>query len=179
MVRNRSAVLVLLTLVLVVGSSTIPFPTNRTGASASAAAIAPPIELYYAQVRAQYIDLSGNRDETNTICTIVNRSLTRTIYLGDVTALGLDGLEEVLAVHTGLNGVGIPPLGSVDLPVDSVHFPGLQPELEPGERGVENLLVSWSGPKEAVRVTAAIHLQLPGDIGSRVLSYVDGHPVSK
>jgi hypothetical protein len=130
-------------------------------------------------VRGEYIELSGNNDKTSTTCHFVNKSLSRTIYLGDISALGLDGLSEVLAVHTGLNGVGIPPLGSLDLPVDAAHFPGLQFKQFSNSRGLESVLVSWSGPKDALRLDASVQQQLPGDQDTRVINYLEGHYVTK
>jgi hypothetical protein len=139
----------------------------------------PKEDIRFAQVRAEYIALSGNNDVTTTTVTLVNRSASTTLYLGDLSALGLDGLAEVLAIDTGLDGVGIPPLGSLDLPVDAAHFPGLQAKDLPDSRGVETILVSYSGPKESLRLTAAIKLQLPGDVDSRTVSRVDGHAVTR
>ena len=158
----RSAILVLLTATAVASA---PAPTA--------------VELYHWQVRAEYVNYDTGYERSLTTLSIVNRSLTRTIYLDDVLALGPDGLDEVIAVHTGLNGVGIPPLGSIELPVDPVHFPGLQYKLQPDQRGVESVLVSYSGTKEAFRLTAKIDALLPGESDSRVLVRVDGHPVIK
>ena len=99
----RGATLVGLTSVLVLGSLAMPSATTGSILSAASPA-APAAELHFAQVRAEYIDLSGNRDETETTLFFVNKSLTKTIYMGDVSALGPDGLAEVLGIHKGLNG---------------------------------------------------------------------------
>jgi hypothetical protein len=132
-----------------------------------------------AQVRAEYIDLNGNRDETKTTLVLVNRSMSKTLVLGTVMALGSNGLSEMLAIDGDLDGVTIPPLGSLDVPVDSAHFPGLQPKLEDGQRGLESVAVSWSGGKDALRLMAVIRLQLPGATDTRVANYVEGHSVEK
>ncbi len=178
---KRSAVLVVVTLVLILGSSVLTSHTRGSIRPAGTSPLAPAGDpsQHFAQVRAEYIDLDGNRDETKTTCSIVNTSLSRTLYLGDLSALGPDGLGEVLAVHTGLNGVGIPPLGSLELPVDPIHFPGLQPKRQGDSRGLESVVVGWSGPKDALRLTAAIHLEEPGNNHNRVINRVGGHDVTK
>jgi hypothetical protein len=155
------------------------FTIGSASAAAARTAAATPIEWNYAQVRAEFITKDGNDDVTNTTCTIVNRSQSRTLYLGDISALGLDGLDEILAVHTGLNGIGIQPLGSIDVPVDAAHFPGLQPKVFPDSRGVETILVSWTGPKEALRLSSTIRVQLPGARDTGRERHVDGHPTTK
>lgn len=153
--------------------------TVLSGSTSGAMRIAPEPPPHLAQVRAKFIDLSGNRDETSTTCFLVNAHPTRAIVLGEVLALGPDGANELLATHDGLVGVVLPPLGVVDLPVDPARFPGLKPELEIGDRGLASVLVSWSGPKEALRLSAELRLQLPGDIGSRVIRSVEGHAAAK
>jgi hypothetical protein len=177
--RKQSAVLVVVALMLVVGFAALSSRTRGSILPAAASPLAPTAELHFAQVRAEYIDLEGNRDEADTTLTIVNKSMSKTLYLGDVSALGPDGLAEVLAVHTGLNGVGIPPLGSIDLPVDATSFPGLQPKLETDSRGVESVLLSFQGSREAIRLTAAILLNQPGTLDNRVLTRVESHFVVK
>jgi len=177
MTRRRALLLVLLP-VLFVGSSVLPSLTQ--GASAApAAAPAHHDDGHYVQVRAQYIDLNGNRDETNTTLFLVNKSMTRTLVLGDVLAMGPNGLSEVLAHDGDLVGVSIPPLGTVELPVDSAHFPGLLPELEVGQRGLESVVLSFGGPKDALRLTASIHLQQPGSLENRVITLFEGNDVEK
>jgi hypothetical protein len=178
---KRSTLLVVATLTLLLGVSAL---TSHTMALIRPAAPSPlghggGPPLHFAQVRAEYIDLDGNGDETNTTCTFVNTSMSKTLYLGDVYALGPDGLGETLAVDTGLNGVGIPPLGSVDLPVDAAHFPGLQPKIHRDSRGVESVLVGWSGSNDELWLTAAIHLEQPGNNDNRVVNRVEGRTVSK
>jgi len=177
MTRRRALLLVLLP-VLFVGSSVLPSLTQ--GASAApAAAPAHHDDGHYVQVRAQYIDLNGNRDETNTTLFLVNKSMTRTLVLGDVLAMGPNGLSEFLAHAGDLVGVSIPPLGTVELPVDSAHFPGLLPELEVGQRGLESVVLSFAGPKDALRLTASIHLQQPGSLDNRVITLFEGNAVEK
>ena len=72
-----------------------------------------------------------------------------------------------MATDGDLIGVTIPSLGSLNVPVDSAKFPGLQPKREGGERGLETVAVSWSGGKDAPRLTAVIRLQRPGDVETR------------
>lgn len=178
---KRSVVLVVATLTLLLGASVLTSHTTALTRPAAPSPFArrgaPPQHL--AQVRGEYIQLSGNNDVTNSTCTIVNTSLSTTIYLGDAYALGPNGLSEVLAVDTGLNGVGIPPLGSLDLPVNSVNFPGLQPKVHADSRGLESVLVTWSGFSDALSLTAAIVTQLPGDLDSRMISRAEGHYATK
>jgi hypothetical protein len=94
-------------------------------------------------------------------------------------ARGPNGLSEMLAIDGDLDGVTIPPLGSLDVPVDSAHFPGMEPMLEDGQRGLESVGVRWSGGKDALRVTAVIRLQLPGATDTRVVIYVEGRYIEK
>lgn len=176
MTRRRALLFVLLP-VLFVGSSALL--SHTPGASAAAAAPANHGDGHTMQVRAQYIDLNGNHDETNTTLFLVNKSMTRTLVLGDVLALGPNGLSEVLAHDGDLVGVLIPPLGTVELPVDSAHFPGLLPELEVGQRFLESVVLSFTGPKDALRLTASVHLQHPGNLENRVITLFEGHDVEK
>lgn len=177
MTRRRALLFVLLP-VLFVGTSALL--DLLPGASAAAAAARGSHgDGHYVQVRAEYIDLNGNRDETNTTLYLVNQSMTRTLVLGDLLALGQDGLSEVLAHDADLDGVTIPPLGTVELPVDAAHFPGLLPELEVGQRGLESVVLSFAGPKDALRLTASVHLQQPGNLENRVITIFEGHAVEK
>jgi hypothetical protein len=177
MTRRRALLLVLLP-VLFVGPSAFLIRAERANAAA-AAAPANHDDGHYVQVRAQYIDLNGNRDETNTTLYLVNKSMTRTLVLGDVLAMGPNGLSEVLAHDGDLVGVAIPPLGTIELPVDSAHFPGLLPELEVGQRGLESVVLSFAGPKDALGLTASIHLQQPGNLENRVITLFEGNDVEK
>jgi len=176
--NRRLAVLLILTPVLFVGSSAYMSRTHGAIAAAMPALVNHD-DAQVTQVRAEYIDLNGNRDETNTTLVFVNRSMSKPLVLGAVMALGPNGLSEVLAIDGDLGGVTIPPLGSLDVPVDSAHFPGLQPKVEDGQRGLESVGVSWTGGKDALRLTAVIHLQLPGATDTRVVNYVEGHAVEK
>ncbi len=107
------------------------------------------------------------------------QELTKTVTLGDIHALGPDGLAEVMATHAGLNGVVLPPLATVERVVDSTNFPGLAPELEIGERGVVSVLAAWTGPNDALRLSASIHLIQHGTLDNRVISVIEGHAVAK
>jgi hypothetical protein len=57
------------------------------------------------------------------------------------------------------------------------------PELRPlrsrrednDSRGLETVLVSWSGSNDALALAAAIKIQRPGDVDSRMISRVEGH----
>ena len=178
---KRSTLLVVAILTLFLGASAL---TSHTMALIRPAAPSPPGHgggppQHFAQVRAEYIKLDGNNDVTNTTCTIVNTSMSRTLYLGDLYALGPDGLSETIAVDADLNGIGIPPLGSLDLPVDSAHFPGLQPKIHKDSRGLESVLVAWSGSNDELWLTAAIHLEQPGSVDNRVINRVEGRYVTK
>jgi len=175
---HRRALLLTITPVLFLASSAVG---NLTKDSPCAAAPRAPAHKddEYMQVRAEYIDLYGNRDETNTTLTLVNRSMSKTLVLGDVLALGPNGANEVLAIDAALEGVSIPPLGSLDLPVDSTHFPGLQPKIDVDSRSLESVVVSWSGPKDGLRLIAAIHLEQPGNNDNRVVNLVEGERVLK
>jgi len=179
----RNAVLVGLALVLLVGSSALSSRTRGSTLPAATFAATSPAataaEVHFAHVRAEYIDLDGNHNHTDTTLTLINKSLSKSLYLGDISALGPDGLAEVLAVHTGLNGVGIPPLGSIDLRVDSARFPGLQPKVASDSRGVETVLVSFSGSKEMFRLSAAIHLHHPDNDQNQMINRFEGHFVVK
>ena len=175
--QPRARLLVLAPVLLLASSAVVSLATDSLCAAAPRASIRKDEE--YTQVRAEYIDLSGNRDETNTTLTLVNRSMSRTLVLGDVFAMGPNGVNELLATDTALEGVAIAPLGSIDLPVDSAHFPGLQPKLELDSRGLESVVVGWSGPKDGLRLIAAIHLERPGNDDNRVVDIVDGQPVLK
>ncbi len=175
------ALVVALVLAPIVGAFLL---VNHSSGSAHAAASSAPAiggdsPPWYAQVRAEYVVLYGNRDQSFTTFTIMNRSLTKSLFLGDVWAMGPDGLAEVLSVHTGLNGIELPPLGSVDVAVDSTSFPGLQPELEIGDRGLESIAVSWIGPKDALRLSAGILRNQPGTLDNRVMTWIEGHVVTK
>ncbi len=176
--NRRLAVLLVLIPVLFVGSSAYLSQTRGAIAPAKAAPVNRE-DSQYTQVRAEYIDLNGNRDETNTTLVFVNRSMSTPLVLGAVMAFGPNGLSEALATDGDLDGVTIPPLGSLDVPVDSTHFPGLQPKLENGERGLESVGVSWTGGKDALRLTAVIHLEQPGNLSNRVFNYIEGHCVVK
>ena len=147
-------------------------------AAAPAKAPASP-QLDFAQVRGEFVDLDGNLDEVDTTLRLVNRSLSATLTLGDIYAVGRDGLSEVLSTHTGSNGVTLGPLASLDLKVDPSNFPGLLPKIYRTDRGLESVVVSFSGPREALRLSAAIHLQQPGTLDNRVITLVEGHCVMK
>src|SRR6185295_1755468 len=111
---TRRALLFLLTPVLFVGSSLL-WSGARGAAAAAAAGPGGRGHEQSLQVRAQYIDLDGNHDETDTTLLLVNKSLTRTLVLGDVLALGQDGASELLATDGALDGVVIPPLGTLEV----------------------------------------------------------------
>lgn len=176
---RRTAALVLFTLFLPLGAFVVGSSTRAAARPVAASPAAALDEARFAQVRAEYVDLSGNRDETSTTCLIVNKSASQTIVLGDISALGPNGAAEVISIDTQLNGVTIPPLASLELPVDAAHFPGLAPKVETNSRGVESVVVSWSGPKEALRLTALVRLQQPGSLDNRTVNYVDGHYLTK
>jgi hypothetical protein len=167
-----SPVVAITTLALFLATSLL---TGSTKGSMRTAAEPPQLM----QVRAEYIDLDGNRDETFTTLILVNNSQSRTINLGDLFALGPDGLTEVMGTHTGLNGVALPPLATIELLVDSVRFPGLQPELQIGDRGVANVLVQWWGTKDSLLLSSSIYLQKPGNPDTRVITVFEGHIVGK
>ena len=175
---TRRALLFVLTPVLFVGSSLL-WSGARSAAAATAAGPGGHGDKQSLQVRAQYVDLDGNRDETNTTLLLVNKSLTRTLVLGGVLALGQDGLSEVLATDDALDGVVIPPLGTLEVLVDSIRFPGLQPVRVLGERGVASVVVGYAGPRDALRLTASIHLLQPGSVDNRVITIFEGHDVEK
>ncbi len=105
--------------------------------------------------------------------------MSKPLVLDAVLALGPNGLSEAIATDDDLDGVTIPPLGSLDVPVDSAHFPGLLPKTAIGARGLESVGVSWTGGKDALRLTAIIHLERPGNDANRVVNYVEGHCVEK
>lgn len=160
-------------------ASVFVFGHRASAAMRTPAPVAAVDAPTYLHVRAEYVDLSGNRDENYTTLTFSNRSLTRTVELGDVLALGPDGLDEVIASAPGLVGLAIPPLGSVDVLVDKTSFPGLAPKLEVGSRGLESVLVSFTGPKEALRVISSILLNQPSSLDNRVLTRIEAQPTVK
>lgn len=174
--NKRSSLVAAALLVALVGAF---FLVGDSSASARAAATASDSPPWYAQVRAEYVDLSGNRDEATTTFTVINRSLTKSLFLGEVWAMGPDGLGEVLAIHAGLGGVELPPLGSIDVVVDSTQFPGLKPELEVGDRGVESIAVSFIGPKDALRLSAEIVRLQPCCLETRMTTWIEGHLITK
>jgi len=165
--------------VLAIAAVTLLLSASLLSASTRSSPRAPAEPPQLMQVRARYIDLSGNRDETFTTLLLVNNSQSRTIQLGDVIALGPDGLTEVMGTHTGLNGVALPPLATVELLVDSARFPGLAPELELGQRGVASVLVQWWGPKDTLLLSSSIRLEQPGNNDNRVITLFDGRVVQK
>jgi len=131
--------------VAVLGSQCSEAGRRRAGAASAAPSLIPfnkGDHTHLAQVRAQYIDLNGNRDELTATLYLVNSSLTKSLALDEIDALGLDGVNEVLASDTAVNGVVIPPFGTFKLSVDSSNFPGLQPNLEIGYRGLESVVVT-------------------------------------
>lgn len=137
------------------------------------------ITHHWTAVRAQYIDLDGNRDEVNTICILVNTSRSSALRLGEITALGPGGLEDVLGTHTDLDGTLIPPLGTVELAVSSETFPGLLPELQDDQRLLQNVLVKWRGPGNALRLSTRIERQRPGNLENRVHLIEEGFRVTR
>jgi hypothetical protein len=135
----------------------------------------PPHLLH---VRGEYFHSNVTQDRALTTCILVNRSVSRTIWLGDVLALGTDGLTEVLATHTGLNGVALPPLATIELVVDSIRFPGLLPERGVNDRGLATCLVEWWGPKDALRLTASVFGEFQSAQGVAI-KVIEGHVVEK
>ncbi len=176
--NRRRALLLVLTPVLFVGSSAW-LGRVRGAAEPMRASPAKPADSQYSQVRAEYVDLYGNRDETDTTLVFENRSMSTPLVLDSVLAFGANGLSDLLASDDDLAGVTIPPLGSLDVPVDAAHFPGLQPKTDVGVPGLESVGLSWTGGKNALRLIAIIHLEQPGNLSNRVINYVEGHCVEK
>jgi hypothetical protein len=99
-----SAVVVTASLPFFVGSSIVSTTTKGTVASPATVGPAAPVELDCAQVRAEWIFTDANDDFTTTKCTIVNRSQSKTLDLGDVLALGPDGLAEESRTDRPIDG---------------------------------------------------------------------------
>jgi len=128
----------------------------------------------YTAVRAEYVDLSGNRDEVDTSCYLINKSSSQLIVLHDVLVVGEGGTQQVLGLDTSHRGQVLRPLGSVELPIDST-IPGVKPETEIGQKGVASVIVSWAGPAGALELSAVIHLEQPGNLDNRTRFEVKGY----
>lgn len=169
-----------MTALILVGVAAITVDRSAASAAYLATAVLPADDVRYLHVRAEYVDdYYGNRDETVTTLFLVNKSLSKSVTLGDIQALGPDGQGEVMATHSGLNGVVVPPLGSVELVVDSTNFPGLVPVILADDRGVASALVRWNGPKDALRLVASIQIAQLSLTEGRAISVIEGHTVVK
>ena len=81
-------------------------------------------------VRAEYRDLSGNWPHTDTEVHIVNTNATTPLTLREVFVLGPNGVQSVIAIYRGLLNKIVPPLGQVNLHINS-GIPGVVPQTSP------------------------------------------------
>ncbi len=72
--RQTTTASSVLSILLVVVAAGIAVDRTAASAAAIATSAAPVDDLRDSQVRAKYIDLNGNRDETTTTCFLVNKS---------------------------------------------------------------------------------------------------------
>ncbi|MDA1264561.1 MAG: hypothetical protein O2816_05705 [Planctomycetota bacterium] len=106
-------------------------------------------------IRAEYEDLAGNWPHTDTICYVVNKSLTQPLRVEQVTVLGPGGRSDVLGVYPGVAGRVLEPLEELRLFIDD-SIPGVVPQLGEEDHGVRSVLVEWYGPTEALRLSGTI-----------------------
>lgn len=179
--KKRSAMFIVSALALVLGASFLA-RVARAGMrlpAANALLFDKSGRGHAAQVHAVFIELSGNNDVSTTTLYLVNSSVTETLYLDQVDALGVGGLSNLLASDTAVNGLAIAPLGTVELTVDATNFPGLQPQVDRNTPGLASVLVTWSGPRDALQLESSVLLELPGSLYSRTVSTFEGHDVTK
>ena len=126
-------------------------------------------------VRAEYIFVSNGNKFWNTTCHVINRSATSPLTLGAVYILGPGGVNSVLSVHTGLVGVSVPPLGSIQLAIDNT-IPGLVAATTPSAFGVRSVVFSWNGPSGALGLTSRMEY-IDSSPDHRGHVEIEGHPV--
>ena len=130
--------------------------------------------LHYKIVRAEYIDLSGNRPHTNTVCHFINTSVYP-ITVTEIYVLGRGGANEIIATYLGLFGTVVPPLGRLDLAVDN-SIPGVTPQTENGTAGVASVVFSWfGGSQDALKLSATIERNATGQTDMRAHIAVEGY----
>lgn len=117
--------------------------------------VSPSAARHQKGIRAEYEDLAGNWPHTDTVCYVVNKSLTRAIRLENVLVLGPGGLSDVLGVHSAVIGTVLKPLEELRLFIDD-SIPGVVPQLAEEDHGVRSVLVEWSGPADALRLSGTI-----------------------
>lgn len=147
------------------------FSMMTSGASSESA------DVHLKGVRAQYVDLSGNRWHMDTTCHIINSSATTALVLQSIQILGPDGRQDLIATYEGLHGTVVQPLGELRLAIDS-SIPGVVPQIRVGDPGVRNIIVGWQGPAAALNLTAVIERYPPSSVDDRVHVAVDGYDVT-
>ncbi len=60
-----------------------------------------------------------------------------------------------MGVYTGFRGKTLRTLGTKRLWIDS-EIPGVIPQTEEDQRGVRNVVVSWYGPRDALKLSAVM-----------------------
>lgn len=135
--------------------------------------------IYYKIVRAQYVDLSGNWWHVDTNCIIMNTSALFPITLKNIYVLGPNGITNILANYAGFVGTTIQPLGQFQFPIDSATIPGIIPQIAWADSGVRSVVVSWSGPSDAMKLTSVTEQWWPGSQTDRMHVRAEGHDLTQ
>lgn len=120
-----------------------------------AAVVASGPDTITTAVRVEYVALAGNNPRTDTVCHLVNRSIGGAITIERITVLGAGGRTDVLGSNVFIASTVIRPLGEHRVVVNS-SIPGLLPQTSVNANGARVLLVEWSGPSDALQLSATI-----------------------
>lgn len=127
-------------------------------------AVAMATGYHAAVVRAEYAAVGGRI--ANTICHLTNTSVSQSLTLKQVVVMGAGGAGSIMAIYNGLFDQVVPPLGTVDLSIDS-NLSGVVQETAPNGPGVRQVAFIWDGDAELVNLTASIETSLSFNIYTR------------
>ncbi len=71
----------------------------------------------YKGVRAEFVARDRNLGQVDTELVLQNTSAVSSVPLRDIVVLGRHGIATTLKIYKGLNGLSVPPLGQVVLPI--------------------------------------------------------------
>ena len=133
--------------------------------------------LHLAMVRMDYSDWAGNHDHTDTTCHIVNTSLT-SLTLDKIYIVGAGGITQILATSPKFVGRVLPAFAHVQFKVDK-SIPGVRPQTLHNQPSIaQQVIATWSGPKDALRLTSVIRRVKPGDDDNRTVYQIEGRTIT-